>query len=176
MRTALRAALAAVLLSAGVPAAATAYRLLSVEELAAAADIAFHGTVTGVSVSLRDGDPWTAVTFAVDELLLDPGDDDGQGADGRELTLEFLGGESGGVRLDVALMPEFTEGEEVLLLAYEGRHYSPVAGFRQGLWRLSEGGRWLSETGEEFPLADDEDSNPDPEAAVTELRRLLEDR
>ena len=43
-----------------------------------------------------------------------------------------------GESLTVNLMPKFTEGEEILVLAYDDSYASPIIGFRQGLWRLSQ--------------------------------------
>jgi hypothetical protein len=39
------------------------------------------------------------------------------------------------VSVSVSLMPQFREQEEVLILAYNEDLYSPIVGFRQGLWR-----------------------------------------
>lgn len=165
-------------MSAGVPALATTYRHMTFDDLIAAAELAFHGVVEGTRVTMEDGDPWTHVTFRLEELLLEPAEpEEGSTvpADGT-VTLAFLGGESDGTRLSVALMPEFAEGDEVLVLAYAGRYYSPITGFRQGLWRLDDAGRWLSETGSEFPLPDADGAGAGPEAAVAELRHRLEAR
>lgn len=174
----LPAAVLVLALFAAAPALATTYRHMTLDELVEAAELAFHGVVEDTRVTVEDGDPWTHVTFRLEELLLEPDGDEEDGtvpADGT-VTLAFLGGESGGARLSVALMPEFAEGDEVLVLAYAGRYYSPVTGFRQGLWRLDDTGRWLSETGSEFPLADGEADGAGPEEAVAELRRRLEAR
>lgn len=176
----LPAALMMLALFTAGPALATTYRHMTLDELTEAAELAFHGVVEAIRVTMEDGDPWTHVTFRLEELLLEPdGDGDEEDstvpADGT-VTLAFLGGETGGTRLSVALMPEFAEGDEVLVLAYTGRYYSPVTGFRQGLWRLDDTGRWLSETGSEFPLPDGAADGAGPEEAVAELRRRLEAR
>lgn len=123
------ALLAAATLAALSPAHATTYRQLALPDMLAAAEVAFFGTVSGVRVEERAGDPWTVVSFEVARAFV--------GATGGEpLELAFLGGAlPGGESLDVALMPAFERGEEVLVLAYEGEFYSPIVGFRQGLWR-----------------------------------------
>jgi hypothetical protein len=108
---------------------ATTYRTLTIEEMIAQTDIAFFGTVTSIETIDRDGEPWTRVTFTVTEPLL--------GAEADEtVTLTFYGGTlSNGVSVTVSLMPQFQEQEEVLVLAYNDELYSPIVGFRQGLWR-----------------------------------------
>lgn len=134
-----------------LPAAATTVIERTLDELVSLADFAFHGTVTAVSTSLHDGEPWTDVTFEVHELLLD---NEEEPLAGETLTLQFLGGSAEGRELSVALMPSFGQGDEVLLLAYAGRLYSPVVGFNQGLWRLDPAGNWLDQAGASLGLDD----------------------
>jgi hypothetical protein len=108
---------------------ATTYRTLTIDEMIAQADIAFLGSVTSVETIEREGEPWTRVTFTVIEPLL--------ATEAKEtVTLTFYGGTlSNGVSVTVSLMPQFQEQEEVLILAYNDELYSPIVGFRQGLWR-----------------------------------------
>jgi hypothetical protein len=113
------------------PVFATTYRTLSMDEMIAQAEIAFFGTVTSVETIDREGEPWTRVTFTVSEPLLATEAD-------QTVTLTFYGGTlSNGVSVSVSLMPQFREQEEVLILAYNQDLYSPIVGFRQGLWRNS---------------------------------------
>jgi hypothetical protein len=92
-------------------------------------DIAFLGEVTSLETIDRNGEPWTRVTFRVIESLLGTEED-------ANVTLTFYGGTlSNGVSVTVNLMPQFQEQEEVLILAYNDELYSPIVGFRQGLWR-----------------------------------------
>jgi hypothetical protein len=92
-------------------------------------DIAFLGEVTSLETIDRNGEPWTRVTFRVIEPLLATEED-------ANVTLTFYGGTlSNGVSVTVNLMPQFQEQEEVLILAYNDELYSPIVGFRQGLWR-----------------------------------------
>lgn len=129
-----------VLLCAAAVASATTFRHLEPAELTAAAELAFSGTVLSTDVELRDGEPWTIVTFAVTTLLRDT--ETGAVEDGR-LSLAFLGGSVAGQQLNVALMPGFEAGQQVLLLAYADEYWSPVVGFAQGVWWLSDTGQWL---------------------------------
>lgn len=173
----IRPFLALLVLAGSLFAHATTYREMDLQELVDAAELAFHGMVTDVTVRLEDGDPWTFVTFDVLELLHSGTDAvDGSGDGEGSITLAFLGGETGGIRLSVALMPEFEEAGEVLVLAHGGRHYSPVTGFRQGLWRLSPAGTWLDEDGSPFPLPEGTEDDGDAGAAVAALRRLFGER
>ena len=110
-------------------AVATTYRDLTLDELFAQSEIAFYGEVSSLSVSERDGDPWTDVTFSVEQTYLGV-------AEGAEtLELSFYGGTlPSGRSLIVNLTPQFQIGDRVLIFAYEGELYSPIVGFRQGLW------------------------------------------
>jgi hypothetical protein len=108
---------------------ATTYKTLTIDEMIAQTDIAFLGTVSSIETIDRDGEPWTRVTFTVTEPLLATEKD-------ATVTLTFYGGTlSNGVSVTVNLMPQFQEQEEVLILAYNDELYSPIVGFRQGLWR-----------------------------------------
>jgi hypothetical protein len=108
---------------------ATTYKTLTIDEMIAQTDIAFFGTVSSVEVIDKGGEPWTRVTFTVTEPLLAT-------EDNATVTLTFYGGTlSNGVSVSVSLMPQFREQEEVLVLAYNEDLYSPIVGFRQGLWR-----------------------------------------
>ncbi|MGL4609366.1 MAG: hypothetical protein ACRCYY_06725 [Trueperaceae bacterium] len=111
---------------------ATTYKTLTLDEMIAQTELAFMGTVTSIeTIAGSDGDPWTRVTFQVSEALLATEDD-------ANVTLSFYGGTlSNGVSVTVNLMPQFREQEEVLILAYNQDLYSPIVGFRQGLWRNS---------------------------------------
>jgi hypothetical protein len=127
---------------------ATTYRTLTLEEMIAQTDIAFFGTVTSVETIERDGEPWTRVTFTVTEPLLATEADE-------TVTLTFYGGTlSSGVSITVSLMPQFQEQEEVLILAYNDELYSPIVGFRQGLWRNTTLGL-RDEIGRALTLGDD---------------------
>jgi hypothetical protein len=111
------------------PALATTYATLTLDEMIDKTDTAFLGEVTSLETLDRNGEPWTRVTFRVIEALLGTEQD-------ATVTLTFYGGTlSNGVSVTVNLMPQFTETEEVLILAYNDELYSPIVGFRQGLWR-----------------------------------------
>ena len=123
---------------------ATTYKTLTLAEIVAQADIAFYGQVTKVEVIERNKEPWTQVSFKVSEALL------GTEKDSTEV-LNFYGGTlDSGLSLTINLMPIFSEGEDILILAYKDDFYSPIVGFRQGLWRnqgqgfKDEAGRVLS--------------------------------
>lgn len=157
---------------------ATTYTALSLEEIAQRAELAFLGTVTEVEVEERGGDPWTVVTFAVERSLLgDILDDDGEVTDA--LSLAFYGGSlSDGSSLIVNEMPGFVPGEEVILLAYGEPYYSPIVGFSQGLWRLTEAG-FRDEQGRVLSLDEEgvllpEGSGAGTEELLTALEALLE--
>jgi hypothetical protein len=108
---------------------ATTYKTLTIDEMIAQTEIAFLGKVSSIETIDRDGEPWTRVTFTVTEPLLATEKD-------ATVTLTFYGGTlSNGVSVTVNLMPQFQEQEEVLILAYNDELYSPIVGFRQGLWR-----------------------------------------
>lgn len=159
---------------------ATTYEALTLDEILAKTEIGFYGQVSEVSVEERDGDPWTLVTFEILEALIGvtPPEDSNQPL---AVTLAFYGGTlPSGESLLVSLMPQFSVGETVLVLAYNEELYSPIVGFRQGLWRSTtlglrdESGRLLS-LGEAGTVALD-GVGADTDALLNELRDLLEAR
>ncbi len=172
-----RALVASLLLVTGLPALASTFRLLELPEILAEAEVAIHGVVRSSDALLLEGDPWTRVTFEVLTLLADSAEERVQ--DGM-LTLDFLGGSASGIQLSVALMPQFTPGDEVLLLAYDEPYYSPVVGFNQGLWLLGENGDWRDATGESLGLDEDGElqrgAAGDAQSVVSALLTTLEDR
>ncbi len=149
---------------------ATTYKTLTIEEMIQQTDIAFLGTVSSIETIDRDGEPWTRVTFTVTEPLLATEDDE-------TVTLTFYGGTlSNGVSVTVNLMPQFSEGEEVLILAYNDELYSPIVGFRQGLWRNATLGL-RDEIGRALTLNEDSTLTLGGEGGSTAdiLRRLKEE-
>jgi hypothetical protein len=156
-------------------ATATTYRELTLAEVITAAELAFQGTVASVTTVVRDGEPWTIVEFELERLLAGPE------RDGEPVTLAFLGGDApGGAGLFVHLMPTFTVGESVTVLAYEEPYYSPVVGFNQGLWRLRDGA-WHDEMGRMLGLDDQgrlvqDETGGDPDLVIDALERRLESR
>jgi hypothetical protein len=122
---------------------ATTFIELSLDEMLVKAETAFHGTVSSVQPVQRAGESWTEVTFRIRQSFLADGSDAAE-----SVSLLFLGGTApDGTQVTVELMPAFTEGDEVLLLAYAGDYYSPVVGFNQGVWWLQPDGEWLDITG-----------------------------
>ncbi len=129
-------------------ATATTYRDLDLDTLLQKAQLGFYGEVAEISVEDIDGEPWTRVRFDVrDALIADDTPDeagengeDGGGEEGSSRELLFYGGELPGVTLNVTNMPQFSVGDEVIVLAYDARYYSPIVGFNQGLWHLDAGG------------------------------------
>ncbi len=154
---------------------ATTYKALTLDELLAKTELGFYGSVGEVAVEERGGDPWTLVTFEVLTALVGvtPPEDTRQPL---RVTLAFYGGTlPSGESLLVSLMPQFSVGETVLVLAYAGEHYSPVVGFRQGLWRDTTLGL-RDEDGRLLSLNEDGELVADGEGAATEalLSRLAE--
>ena len=132
----------------GSSAFATTYKALTLDEMVAATDLGFYGEVVSIAVEERDGDPWTVVTFDIIRAL--EGIEANEDAE-ENVSFAFYGGTlPSGESLLVSLMPQFSEGDRVLMLAHDREQYSPVVGFRQGLWRETtlglrdETGRLLS--------------------------------
>ena len=114
-------------------ASATTFRELSLAQLVDNAELGFLGTVSQTVVEERGGEPYTEVTFSVARALT--------GEVGENATLSFYGGAlPNGQTVTVEGMPEFTRGDEVLVLAYDAPYYSPIVGFSQGLWRARPDG------------------------------------
>ncbi len=159
---------------------ATTYKALTVDEMLAKTELGFYGSVSEVALEERGGDPWTLVTFEVLEALV--------GVTAPEntnqlltVTLAFYGGTlPSGESLLVSLMPQFSVGETALVLAYAEDAYSPIVGFRQGLWRDTTLGL-RDETGRLLSLNEDGDlvadgAGADTEALLNEVREVLEAR
>lgn len=151
---ALFALVGALALALGTLGHATTYLQLTPVQMVDKADIAFVGTVSGVSVTVRGDRPWTDVSFDVQTPLEGVATDANGHATG-PVQLSFLGGDAaGGPSLTVGGMPAFHEGERVLVLAYNQAYASPIVGFRQGLWIVTaagvrdEDGRQLSVDGQ----------------------------
>lgn len=142
---------------------ATTYRELTIDDLFAQSEIAFYGEVSNLSVSERDGDPWTDVTFVVEQAYLGI-------AEGTEtLELSFYGGTlPSGRSFVVNLMPQFQIGDRVLIFAYEGELYSPIVGFRQGLWSERNLGL-VDETNRSLSLAEGDLILDGPGAGLDDL-------
>ena len=142
------------------------------EMVEATAEVGFYGEVVGVAVEERDGDPWTVVTFDIEQSLgrhRSPNEDTEE-----DVSFAFYGGTlPSGESLLVSLMPQFSEGDRVLMLAYDAELYSPVVGFRQGLWRETTLGL-RDETGRLLSLDDEDVLTLDGEGGGTEalLKRL----
>jgi len=152
---------------------ATTFTALTLSELVQKADLALFGTVQNITVEARDGEPWTVVSILVTRPLA--------GDLNESLSLAFYGGVlETGLSVSVVGMPSLAVGEEVLLLAYNAPYYSPIVGFNQGLWRLTELGfvdvqeRLLSLDEAGALLLDGEGG--DTEAILTALAQLLENR
>jgi hypothetical protein len=116
------------------PALATSVVEQDLPTLCREAEMAFVGTVTGVSsrwVDAKQTRMETLVTFAhILPLLADPG---------AEVTLRFPGGEIDGMIEHVAGLPCFRVGDRaVLLIGGEGR-ISPIVGFYQGFFPVADG-------------------------------------
>lgn len=156
---------------------ATTYKLLSLEEILDKTELSFYGEVTNVAVEARDGKPWTVVSFSVSEALSIPEGVLNEESTGLELA--FYGGTlPSGQRLTVSLMPQFEVGETVLVMAYNRTLYSPIVGFRQGLWRDTTLGL-RSETGQLLGVSETGDLVQGDEAATNEavfeaIRNALE--
>ncbi len=115
-------------------------RDLSLQEMVRAAGTILSGRVEEV-VEARIGSlPVHRVTFALEEAVrVEPGR---RSADGRTVTLTFLGGQTGsGFPLRVSGMPRFRPGERLVLLAYPSSDLGLTApvGLSQGRLAVSQG-------------------------------------
>lgn len=124
---------------------ATSYQSLDLEDMLSKSEIAFYARVESTNVIEKDNQPWTQVNFEILERFK------GVAEDSTLVTLEFLGGDLGSSSLQVQLMPTFGEGERLVIFAYDASYYSPIVGFRQGLWREIETG-FISESGSYLAL------------------------
>ncbi len=122
---------------------ATTYRELSLDQLIARAELGFYGEVSQTAVQVEGGEPYTEVTFEISRSLTgEPGDPESDTDTATAtVTLSFYGGTlPNGRSLSVEGMPEFSRGDEVLVLAYDAPYYSPIVGFSQGLWLTTPDG------------------------------------
>lgn len=158
-------------------AVATTFVELSVPALLERAEKALHAVVDDVRFEERGAEPWTVVTFRVEQDFLADADENA----GEQVELAFLGGTRlDGSTLAVELMPQFTVGDEVLLLAYEADYYSPLVGFNQGVWWL-EGQVWRDQQAAPLGVAEETGelgafASGSPAEVVAALASALEGR
>jgi hypothetical protein len=115
---------------------ATTVPSVAFPDLVARADVVFVGDVIDVRafpVQGREGTSIrTRVTFTVvDRVSLTAATVE---------TLEFSGGEWGGIGMRIAGMPRFSRGDRHLVFARRERSINPIVGFTQGLLRVVRDG------------------------------------
>lgn len=107
---------------------ATSFQELTIEDMLERSQIAFFGKVTAIDIIEKQSEPWTKITFEILKPLL--------GLDDKtETSLLFFGGNLNNKTTTISLIPRFSLDENILILAYKNEYYSPILGFRQGLWR-----------------------------------------
>jgi hypothetical protein len=124
----------AAVLAVAAPAHATTVIAKSFADLCAEADLVFAGTVSASESSWADRDRQsiqTRVTFADLTWL--------RGAPRPTVTLRFAGGSMNGLTEEIAGMPRFAVGDQVVIFARAGESISPIVGFHQGLYRVVDG-------------------------------------
>ncbi len=123
-------ALAAALLAAS--ASATVILAVGLDELTRTSDVIFVGRVLRVGTVVPPGQVvHTEIAFAPTEILK------GQSAfrDGK-LTLRVVGGRNGEYEVRIPGMPQFREGEEVLLFLQKTADNYAIAGLPLGVFRI----------------------------------------
>jgi hypothetical protein len=126
------------LLGAFLPMTATAkVAVVTLEGMAAQADLIFVGTAIETSAAINDaGMPVTDLTFALERVI--------KGAekltDQTRVTLRLAGGSAGERRLRVSHVPRIAKGEKVVVFTrHDGKPYaSPIIGMTQGLFRVRQ--------------------------------------
>lgn len=122
-----------VLLSGAATASATSVRSLSFDEIAVQADLIVLVETASVrsdwQTSPQGKHIVTIVTFKVERTL--------KGQPSQQLQLEFLGGNIGGLVMEVDGMPQFQAGDrDVLFVSPHRNSVSPVVGLSQGRFRV----------------------------------------
>jgi hypothetical protein len=131
----LRSLLALGLFAVATGSSATTVVEKDLDALCAEADRVFVGTVS--AIESRWTDPQhnyieTLVTFDhLDPLF---------GVDSSAVVLRFAGGRIGDLVQHVQGLPQFAEGERVVIFARDGATVSPLVGFHQGCLRLQGDG------------------------------------
>ncbi len=124
-----RAVMWAMAMCCAMPAGATTYLPVTFDELVTRADVIFVGEVVDVRafpLGTRDGTIIkTRVTFKVSDPLW--------GTAGLVEVFDFLGGEWGGIAMQVAEMPRFAVGDRRVVFAHRAPSINPIVGFTQGL-------------------------------------------
>ena len=133
--TRLAAAVASLLaLGVGVlgtlPADASVLRALTLSELRQRADVIVAGKVVGLRTETREGRLETVARVRVH--------DSWRGAEGRTVTVRFLGGVHKGRRVIVPGAASVQRGEHVLLFLYRSADALRPVGMFQGVWRLED--------------------------------------
>lgn len=120
--------LSALVLSGLVPARASSVNEVGLGEMAAASELVFEGRVLAVESRWSDdGDAiWTHVTFEVVEVI--------KGSAGRTVTLKFLGGAVGDMRLSITDLNQPVPGEKGVYFVETTKReqVNPIYGWSQG--------------------------------------------
>jgi hypothetical protein len=150
---------------------------------------AFVGEVTSLRVERLADAPWTIVRVTVSGWLRSGGSDvtdaDAALAARPVVELAFYGGALAGLpSRQVAGMPTYGVGERVLFLTYgeDTGYASPLVGFDQGAFRLSDGS-WRDAAGDvlgldanRLPVLAPEDAVADPAPTEADLMAALAER
>jgi hypothetical protein len=113
---------------------ATTLQRYDLQELSERAEQVFVGTCVATGTELIEGRIYTRVEFEVQDMV--------KGRHEERVIVHFLGGEHEGTRLQLAGMPTFVDGEDVVLFLTEKDaldHPWPV-GLAQGKFRVEYSG------------------------------------
>ena len=111
---------------------ATTYLPVSFDDLVTRADVIFIGEVTDVRPFLLETPDGTIIKTRVIFRVADPL----SGTTSLLEVFDFLGGEWGGLGMEVSDMPKFAVGDRRVVFASREQSMNPIVGFTQGLLQI----------------------------------------
>jgi hypothetical protein len=155
-----RVALIALILVFG-SAIATTYAKLSLEQQVEKADLIVRATIKQKTQETRAGKIWTVYSLTIAKFY--KGDKDTI----KDSSIAVFDSEK--VKLEGA--PKFAENDDLFLLLYAKTYDSPIVGFRQGAYKVTEGDKLLNL--DDKPVLIDQDGKP-TEATLETFGKQLE--
>lgn len=129
------AAILAALALVASTALATVYARLDLAAQTEKADVIVHTLISSVTTEDRGGRTWTVYTLQPQRFL--KGEAAGLPQTQGSPSFAVLGGNN----LRVEGAPTFAERDEAVLFLYAKGYDSPIVGFRQGAYKIAQGGR-----------------------------------
>ncbi len=140
---------------------ATTYAKLSLEQQVEKADVIVRASIKQKTQETRAGKIWTVYSLSIAKFY--------KGSAETFKDSSFAVFDSEKVKLEGA--PKFNESDDLFLLLYAKTYDSPIVGFRQGAYKVLEGGKVVNIDNK--PVLIDQDGKP-TEATLETFSKQLE--